>query len=146
MLRKNKLVTSSSMHINTPILVTIFPLHTHLQIGAKTFGLKYQPPNSSWEEKPSRLAYCIPKWRCAGYQVWRRKHVLNPKEQIQALRTGEVWKPRYPSKKSPTADPKLNPEPATKLTGQLAAGTVHGCAPIHSLSANPRTNRGPAWG
>ena len=46
----------------------------------------------------------------------------------------------------PTADPKLNPEPATKLNEQLTAETVHGHAPIHGRSANPRTNSVPARG
>ena len=46
----------------------------------------------------------------------------------------------------PTADPKLNPEPATKSTEILAAETVHGHATIHSRSANPRTDIVPANG
>ena len=44
--------------------------------------------------------------------------------------------PRYPAKQRPTADPKLNPELATKLTERLVAETVHGHAPIHGQSVN----------
>ena len=44
--------------------------------------------------------------------------------------------PRYPAKQRPTADPKLNPELATKLTERLVAETVHGHAPIHGRSVN----------
>ena len=53
---------------------------------------------------------------------------------------------RCPDKQRATADPKLDPELATKLTDQLAAETVRGHAPIHGRSANPRTNTGPAKG
>ena len=52
--------------------------------------------------------------------------------------------PRYPAKQRPTAGPKLNPKPVTKLTERLAEETVHGHAPIHGRSANPRTNIKPA--
>ena len=44
--------------------------------------------------------------------------------------------PRYPAKKMPTADPKLNPDLATKLTERLVAETVHGHATIHSHIVN----------
>ena len=37
----------------------------------------------------------------------------------------------------PTSEPKLNPEPATKLTERLAAENVHGHSPIHGWSVNP---------
>ena len=42
------------------------------------------------------------------------------------MQAGEACTPHYSAKKRPTADPKLNPEPATKLTEQLAADTVYG--------------------
>ena len=71
---------------------------------------------------------------------------LNPEEHIQSPQSGEAWKPRYPDKQRPTADPDLNPEPATKLTERLVAETVHGHAPIHGRSANTRTNSGPDRG
>ena len=45
--------------------------------------------------------------------------------------------PRYPNKQRPTTDPKLNPEPATKLTYRIAAETVHGHPPIHGRIVNP---------
>ena len=51
---------------------------------------------------------------------------------------------RCPDKQRATADPKLDPELATKLTDQLAAETVHGHAPIHDRSANLRTKSDPA--
>ena len=71
---------------------------------------------------------------------------LNPEEHIQALQTGEFLMPRYLSKQRPTADPNMNPKPATKLTERHMTGTVHGHAPIHSRSVNPRTNSGLARG
>ena len=45
--------------------------------------------------------------------------------------------PHYTAKQIPTAEPKLNPEPTTKLTERLAVETLHGHAPIHSRSVNP---------
>ena len=45
--------------------------------------------------------------------------------------------PRYPAKQRPTADPKLNPELATKLTERLVAETVHGHATINGQSVIP---------
>ena len=38
---------------------------------------------------------------------------------------------------STNADPNLNPEPAKKLTEQLAAEAVNGQAPIHGWDVNP---------
>ena len=52
--------------------------------------------------------------------------------------------PHCPDKKMPIDDPKMNPEPATKLTDKLAAGTMHGHNPIQARSVKPRTNIGPA--
>ena len=48
--------------------------------------------------------------------------------------------------KIPTSDPKLDLEPATKLTLQLDVGAVHGHAPIHGCIVNPRTNSVPVSG
>ena len=53
---------------------------------------------------------------------------------------------RCPDKQRLIADPKLDLEPATKLTERLAAGTVYGNSPIDGQSENPRTNSGPAIG
>ena len=58
------------------------------------------------------------------------------RRQIQAPQKVEVWTPRYIAKQRPTAEPELNPEPATNLTERLAEETVHGHAPIHSWSVN----------
>ena len=49
----------------------------------------------------------------------------------------EACTPRYYAKQRPTADPKLNPEPAAKLTEQLVVDNMHGRAPIRSRSVNP---------
>ena len=56
---------------------------------------------------------------------------------IQAPQTSEARIPRCLDKNSIIADLKLNPNPATKLTEQLVAETVHGHAPIHGRSVNP---------
>ena len=53
------------------------------------------------------------------------------------MQTGEACTPHYSAKKRPTADPKLNPEPATKLTERLVVDNMHGHAPIRSRSVNP---------
>ena len=45
--------------------------------------------------------------------------------------------PRCTAKQRPTADPKPNPELATKLTEKLSAETVHGHATIYGRSVNP---------
>ena len=71
---------------------------------------------------------------------------VNPEEHIQSFQTDEAWTPCYIAKQSPTADPKLNHEPATNLNERILAGTVHGHAPIRSRSLNPRTNSGPSRG
>ena len=52
----------------------------------------------------------------------------------------------YPAKQKLTSDHKLNPEPTTKFTEKLTAETVHGHAPIHNRSKNPRTNIGTDGG
>ena len=53
------------------------------------------------------------------------------------MQAGEACTPRYSAKQRPTADPKLNPEPATNFTEELAVETVHGHAPIHGRIVNP---------
>ena len=84
----------------------------------------------------------VKKFMCCKSSMKYHK-LLNPKEEIQSPRTGEAWRTHCTDKQRPTADPKLNPEPATKLTEQLVAGTVHGHAPIHSRSINPGLNVAP---
>ena len=65
-----------------------------------------------------------------------RRHILAPQ-------TGESWTPRYSAKQRSTDEPKLNPVPATKLTDQLAAETMHGHALIHVQSVNPGLTMDP---
>ena len=62
---------------------------------------------------------------------------------MQASQTGEARNPCYTVKQRPTADPEMNPEPATKLTEKIAAETVHGHAPIHGRSVNPGLTMAP---
>ena len=65
------------------------------------------------------------------------------RRHIQTLQTSEGLTPWYPSRQRQTTDSKLNPKPATKLTDQLMAETVHGHAPIQVQSVNPGLTMAP---
>ena len=104
----------------------------------KRVFLNFQQPNSFYEE----LSYLIVGSSSKDAATWRSTN-SESRRHILSLQTGEAWTPRYPAKTIPAADPELNPEPATNMTEQLTTETVHGHAPIHSRSVNPRLTLAP---
>ena len=84
----------------------------------------------------------------SGYSFDEYKYMTHKfnKKTTPQKKLVEAWTPLYLAIQRPTADPQINPGPATDLTERLAVGTVCGNSPIHCRSVNPRAYYGPTSG